>query len=85
MVGRSIASISDLGGIFTSALRATVNMMLQSNISAIDLPTVLYVLHSMVGRSIASISDLGGIFTSVFCALGQIYWLWTSLPYDIYY
>ena len=44
IVGRSIASISDLGGIFTSALCASVNMSPRSDISAIDLPTVLYIL-----------------------------------------
>ena len=35
-VGRSIASISDLGGIY---------IYLGSDISAIDLPTILYILH----------------------------------------
>ena len=44
-VGRSIASISNLGGIFSSALRASANMAPWSNISAIDLPTVLYIIH----------------------------------------
>ena len=43
-VGRSIASISNLGGIFTSALRTSVNMAPQSYISAMDLPTVLYII-----------------------------------------
>ena len=44
-VDRSIASISDLGSIFTSVLRALVICRLGSDISAIDLPTVLYILH----------------------------------------
>ena len=44
-VGRSIASISDLGGIFTSAVRALANMVPRSYISAMDLPTVLYIIH----------------------------------------
>ena len=44
-VGRSIASISDLGGIFPSALCTSVNMAPRSDISAIDLPTVLYIIH----------------------------------------
>ena len=39
-VGRSIASISDLGGIFTSGMIYRLY---------IDLPTVLYILHSAVG------------------------------------
>ena len=42
-VDRSIASISDLDGIFTLVLCASVNMVPQSGILAIDLPTVLYV------------------------------------------
>ena len=46
-VGRSIASISDLGGIFTSVLHSSVNMVPQSNISAIDPPTVLYIIHTV--------------------------------------
>ena len=44
-VGWSIASIYDLSGIFTSALRASVNMSPQvvyRSLSAMDLPTVLY-------------------------------------------
>ena len=45
MVDQSIVSISDLGGIFSSALCASVNMAFQSDISAIDLPTVLYILY----------------------------------------
>ena len=44
-VGRSIASISDLGGIFTSVLCVSVNMALQSYISAMDLHIVLYIIH----------------------------------------
>ena len=44
-VGQSIASISDLSGIFPSALCTSVNMAPRSDISAIDLPTVLYIIH----------------------------------------
>ena len=48
-VGRSIASISDLGEhIYLGAYRASVNMPPQSYISAMDLPTVLYILHTYV-------------------------------------
>ena len=47
-VGQSIASISDLGSIFPSALRASVNMAPRSDISAIDLPTVLYIIHNEI-------------------------------------
>ena len=45
-VGWSIASISDLGSTVTLALCASVNMVPRSDKSAIDLPTVLYVLHT---------------------------------------
>ena len=45
-VGRSIASISDLGSIFTSALRTSVNMAPRTDILAIDLPTVLAILRT---------------------------------------
>ena len=43
-VGWSIASISDLGGIFTLALRASVNMVPWLYIWAMDLSTVLYII-----------------------------------------
>ena len=45
MVGRSIASISDLSSIFTSALCASVNMAPRFDILAIDLSTILYIIH----------------------------------------
>ena len=54
--------------------------------------TIRYNIYSLVGRSIASISNLGGIFTSAlhaflskYGASGQVYWQWTSLPYNICY
>ena len=47
-VGRSVASIYDLGSIFTLVLHALINIYcLASCISAIDLPTVVYVLHTI--------------------------------------
>ena len=54
MVGRSITSIFDLGGILTSALCASVNMVPRvgyrlwtsyHTISAMDLPTIQCILH----------------------------------------
>ena len=46
VVGRSIASISDLGAIITLSLHASVDMAPQVRyISATDLPTIRYVLH----------------------------------------
>ena len=44
-VGRSIASIFDLGGIFTSVLHASVNMAPQVGYIGYGPPTVLYVIH----------------------------------------
>ena len=41
---RKKASISDLGGIFTEAQSAELNM-LGLDISAMDLPTILYIIH----------------------------------------
>ena len=41
---------------------------------------ISYTVLVQVERSTASIFDLSGIFTSA-----RTYWLWTSLPYDIYY
>ena len=46
-VDRPIASIFNLDGIFTLVLCASVNMVPQSGILAIDLPTVLYVYRSV--------------------------------------
>ena len=46
-VGQSIASISNPGGTFTLALCASVNTVPQSYISAMDLPTVLYIIHNI--------------------------------------
>ena len=53
---------------------------------------ISYNYYSMVGWSIASISDLCGIFIYLgascfgkYGTSGQIYWLWSSLPYYINY
>ena len=46
-VGQSIASISDLGSIFTSALCSSVNMAPRSDISAIHLFPVLNIIHTV--------------------------------------
>ena len=45
MLGRSIASVLDQDAIFTKAQSAEVNMVLRSYISAIDLPTILHIIH----------------------------------------
>ena len=49
-VGQSIASISDLGGIFPSALHASENMAARSDISAINLLPyyILYIIGEEV-------------------------------------
>ena len=49
-VGRSIASISNLGGIFPSEFCASVHMAPRSDISAIDLPTILYIIHIRITK-----------------------------------
>ena len=52
-VGESIASMYNLSSIFTSALCASVNMVLRSYISAMDLPTVgtIYNYGIAIGQS----------------------------------
>ena len=79
-LGQSIAFIYNLGGIFTKAHSASVNMSFSGHmnihvhiiciyicvcICICCTRTIVYIIFIMVGQSIASIYDLGSIFTSV--------------------